>query len=317
MSKTAILVATYNGRKVIEPQLNSFRNQELQADYVIFRDDLSTDGTVDYIKAYIEKYDLKGWTVLSNEKNLGWRNNFRELLVDGLKTDADYLFYSDQDNIWFSDKDRKQVEILDCHPEIELLSTDIEVKKVSEDVDDLPNWFSIFQFEDKEKQLSKYPERIFYSSYRVGWVDVMRRGFVSDMLEYWKADYNITHDVLNSVLASLLGTGYNLNEVLGTHLLHGHNATGKRLLTAKSPKSAHLEELYKLVGFYDVLYHILKKRGLPRADEMKSYYDFYVKRHRLAQENKTFAVFAQILTDWKYYPAMSGRVRDVIFAFKR
>ncbi|WP_252899555.1 hypothetical protein [Lactococcus fujiensis] len=57
----------------------------------------------------------------------------------------------------------------------------------------------------------------------------MRRGFVEDMIEFWQPDYNVTHDVLNSTLSSLLGTGFNLNRIVGTHVLHQHNATGKKI----------------------------------------------------------------------------------------
>lgn len=316
MTKTAVLVATYNGEKYLKNQLDTIRDQELKPDFVLFRDDRSSDGTVKFIRNYIVENQLENWLVKINEENIGWRLNFRQLLLDGLTTDADYFFFSDQDNVWKLDKNRCQIEAMETHPQIEVLSADIEIGKTSDDVADLPKWFKYYQFPEGEA-LSQYPPRKNYSSYRVGWAVVMRRKFVVDLMTYWKPEYNVTHDVIVPVLASLLGTGYNLNQVIGTHLLHDTNATGARLLTLSSPKKLHVEELYKFVGFYDVLYQVLKARGFAQAAEMKHYYDFYVKRYELARENKFFAVFGQILTDWRYYPGMSGRIRDVIFAFKK
>jgi glycosyltransferase involved in cell wall biosynthesis len=317
MSKTAILVATYNGEKHLKTQLDSIRDQELPADYVLFRDDQSTDNTVDFIDDYIKENTLQNWQIQVNDKNLGWRLNFRQLLIDGLATDADYFFFSDQDNCWKLDKNRRQIEIMEKRPDIDVLSADIEVEKVSEEAADLPRWFQYYQFADKDQEISKYPLRKEYRSFRVGWTLVMRRDFVSQLTDYWKPDYNITHDVIVPVLASLLGSGYNMNRIVGSHLLHESNATGERLLTLRSSKQTHVDELYKFVGFYDVLYQTLKARQPDSAPEMKNLRDFYIKRHQLAERNVVFPVFRQILSDWALYPGMSGRLRDVIFAFKK
>lgn len=316
MTKTAVLVATYNGEKLLQKQLDTIREQELKPDFVLFRDDRSTDNTVAFLKNYIAKYNLEHWIIKVNEENIGWRLNFRQLLVDTLNYDIDIAFFSDQDNIWHLDKNLRQVRVMEAHPEIELLSADIEVKKVSETVADLPSWFKYYEF-DKDQEFSKYPPRFGYSSYRVGWVVGMRRNFITDIVEYWKPEYNITHDVLVAALSSLTETGYNLNQVVGTHLLHDGNATGDKLLTLSSPKQVHVDELYKFVGFYDVMYHVLQKRNSPYAPRVRAYYEFYVKRHKMARDNKFWGVLIQIVKDWHYYDGMSGRLRDILFAFKK
>ncbi|QPS70489.1 glycosyltransferase [Lactococcus garvieae] len=316
MTTTAVLVATYNGEKLLKKQLDTIREQELKPDFVLFRDDRSTDNTVSFLKSYIEQYALENWIIKINEKNIGWRLNFRQLLVDTLDYDIDIAFFSDQDNIWHLDKNKHQVQVMEAHPEMELLSADIQVEKISEEVADLPRWFKYFEF-NKEQAFSKYPPRFGYSSYRVGWVVAMRRSFIADIVKYWKPEYNITHDVLVAALSSLTETGYNLNEIVGTHLLHDRNATGDKLLTLSSPKQVHVEELYKFVGFYDVMYQVLQMRGSQYAPQVKAYYDFYVKRHAMARDNKFWGVFTQIFSDWKFYGGMSGRLRDVIFAFKK
>ena len=68
--KVSVAMATYNGMKYIEKQLDSIRNQYIMPDEVIICDDASTDGTADFINEYIEKYSLFGWKLFKNEENL-------------------------------------------------------------------------------------------------------------------------------------------------------------------------------------------------------------------------------------------------------
>ncbi|MDU5408276.1 MAG: glycosyltransferase family 2 protein [Streptococcus agalactiae] len=104
MVKTAVLMATYNGQGFIHDQLDSIRNQTLRPDYVLMRDDGSTDDTVKVVEDYIKEHRLDGWSITSNDKNLGWRLNFRQLLIDVLAYEVDYVFFSDQDDVWLPEK---------------------------------------------------------------------------------------------------------------------------------------------------------------------------------------------------------------------
>ena len=78
---TCVVIATYNGCEYIVEQLDSIKNQTYPVDKVIIRDDGSTDNTVDVIHKYIIDNKLN-WEVRENEKNLGWRRNFFELIKE-------------------------------------------------------------------------------------------------------------------------------------------------------------------------------------------------------------------------------------------
>ncbi len=313
MVKTAVLMATYNGEKFLKNQLDSIKNQELRPDVVIFRDDGSSDQTVKFLENYISENNLENWFINVNEKNLGWRLNFRQLLIDSQVFDVDYVFFSDQDDTWNLDKNRRQIEVMEEHPYIDLLSGDIAIKKISEQAT-VPTYF---QFSDQTKEISKYPARYNYQSYRSGWTLALKNEYVSELLKYWKPEYAVTHDVIVSVLASLLGTGYNLNQVVGIHIRHAGNASGKMPVNLHSTRQVNIEELYKAVGFYDIMYHVLKDKNSSYTKMIKEYYDFSLKRYNLARENKKIPVFIQIIRNWKYYGTMSSRIRDIIFLFKK
>ncbi|MFQ6366822.1 glycosyltransferase [Lactococcus lactis] len=314
--KTAVLMATYNGEKFIEKQLDSIKNQVLAPDYVIIRDDGSTDGTVEFVKDYIATNDLVGWNIIKNQRNLGWRLNFRQLLIDSQNTDADVIFLSDQDDVWNLGKNKRQLEILAEHQEIEVLSADTEFNVSASEATVPTNYI----FKDNDQELSKFPIEHFYKAgFRQGMTLAIKKEFISRFLKYWKEDYNLLpHDALIECLAGLLEVGYNLNECVAVHNRHESNASGKAVVTLKSPKKLHIQELYaKYQGYYDVIYKVLQDNNSPLEQEEKVYYEFTKRRIRSAQSGSFFKTIGQVLKDWKKYEHFSSRIRDILFSFKK
>lgn len=99
--KISVAMTTFNGEEYIIEQLDSIKNQSLPPDEVIICDDASRDNTVEVIKKFISKYDLKTWKVISNRNQLGWKQNFRKVI--GM-TSGEIIFFSDQDDVWMPDK---------------------------------------------------------------------------------------------------------------------------------------------------------------------------------------------------------------------
>lgn len=115
-----IAVALYNGMRFLEEQLDTLRLQSRPADKVVLCDDGSTDGTPDFVRSYIEKYNLQErWHFEVNPENLGYIRNFYKAM-DLCGTDL--IFLSDQDDIWQPDKLEKMANIMESRPEINLLS---------------------------------------------------------------------------------------------------------------------------------------------------------------------------------------------------
>ena len=91
--KKSLVIAVYNGEKYLIEQLNSVLNQTEKLDEVILIDDLSTDQSFNIIKKFIEQNNLSTWKLIKNEKNLGYKGNFRK----GLElVSGDVIFLSDQ-----------------------------------------------------------------------------------------------------------------------------------------------------------------------------------------------------------------------------
>lgn len=98
--KISIAMATYNGAKNIEAQLQSFISQTHLPDELVVSDDDSSDSTVAKIEAFA-KYAPFPVIIVCNRKNLGYAGNFNVALE---KTMGDIVFLSDQDDVWYPNK---------------------------------------------------------------------------------------------------------------------------------------------------------------------------------------------------------------------
>lgn len=311
MVKTAVLMATYNGQNFIEEQLDSIRNQTLSPDYVLMRDDGSSDKTIEVVNNYINRYNLSGWLIQRNEKNLGWRLNFRQLLIDCQPLDADFVFFSDQDDIWYLDKNERQVEIMENHLEIDLLSADIDIKLMSEDATEPQN----YNFND-EKELSKYPLNFSYHNYRQGWTFCIRKELINLIMPYYKEGLILSHDNLMTGISCLIGKGFNYNRPVGVHKRHGGNASGN-LLNMRSTNQRHISELKLVMSYYTIAKAVLTELNHTNKNKIEDYFEFNVERLKNAKQRRLFATIKQVLLFGPYYDSFSNRIRDLIFIFKK
>lgn len=94
-----ILLATYNGEKYIQKQLESLTRQEKNEYSLIIRDDLSQDQTLIKIQEYQNK-ESKIF-IIPSSKHLGISKTFELLLTI---SQASYLFFCDQDDVWLPHK---------------------------------------------------------------------------------------------------------------------------------------------------------------------------------------------------------------------
>ena len=98
----AILLATYNGAKYLELQLQSLLWQTCQNFTVYVHDDCSTDGTNALLLQYVEKYPEK-FIIVNDDITVGRgaRDSFFYLLEN---VDSQYYMFCDQDDVWLPSK---------------------------------------------------------------------------------------------------------------------------------------------------------------------------------------------------------------------
>ncbi|NMM99121.1 glycosyltransferase family 2 protein [Bifidobacterium olomucense] len=136
MATISVVMASYNGEKYIQAQIDSILNQLDKKDELIISDDGSTDNTVSIIRQYAlqdtrviyVKGPCKG--VIANfDYGFGFASN-------------DIIVPSDQDDIWKPDKIKVIRNIFDADNSITCMLHDVEV--VDQDLQVInPSFFSL------------------------------------------------------------------------------------------------------------------------------------------------------------------------------
>ncbi len=93
----SVCMATYNGEKYIKQQIESILKQIGLKDELVISDDGSTDTTIEIIKNINDKR-IK---LFDNNGKHGFTHNFESAINNAT---GDYIFLSDQDDIWLDDK---------------------------------------------------------------------------------------------------------------------------------------------------------------------------------------------------------------------
>lgn len=100
-TQVEVLLATYNGREFVREQIDSILNQDYPNVTVLARDDGSTDGTPEVLREYAERLPGRFRVLVTTGKNGGIVNNFLSLMK---ASTAEYVCFSDQDDVWLPDK---------------------------------------------------------------------------------------------------------------------------------------------------------------------------------------------------------------------
>ena len=96
----SIALATYNGEKYLQEQLDSFLMQTRLPNELVVSDDCSNDNTLNIINKFAESSPFPVRLYVNN-KNLGVTKNFESVIQKCL---GDIVFLSDQDDIWMPNK---------------------------------------------------------------------------------------------------------------------------------------------------------------------------------------------------------------------
>ena len=119
----SVIICTYNGEKYIADQLDSILRQDMPVTQIIISDDHSTDRTPDILSQFANT-NAGLIQVTINENNIGVVRNYEKAL--GLCT-GDYIFFSDQDDIWEIFKVRETLTYFSRYPECDVLFSDAEL----------------------------------------------------------------------------------------------------------------------------------------------------------------------------------------------
>lgn len=218
-----ILMATYNGERYIEEQLDSILGQTYENWRLIVRDDCSTDRTLSILMNYQEMYPDK-IKVLKNIRSTGSaKGNFIMLVKD---SENPYAMFADQDDVWMPEKIQHSMAAMKTlekkyGDQIPLLVyTDLEV--VSQDLSVISDSFI---------HSMKLPTKLTVKNELIqnsvtGCTVIVNRCMLQKMNAVDDVGKMLMHDHFMGLIASVLGKAVFMNESTMKYRQHGNNSVG-------------------------------------------------------------------------------------------
>jgi glycosyltransferase involved in cell wall biosynthesis len=214
----SVAMATYNGEKYLEEQLDSILSQTLKPSEIIVCDDHSTDNTGQILEKYQQAGLIKYFV---NEQRLGFIGNFKRAV--SLTPPDHYIALSDQDDVWLPEKIEAAADLL----------------LKMEDVNRPSMVFSDLVFVDEEKNLlnKSFRNELGQTGYIYCLDTLLFGSFVNgctmlmnpSMRNYFKTipEHGVlNHDTWMSLIAYTFGEVAMLPESLILYRRHSNNATG-------------------------------------------------------------------------------------------
>lgn len=218
-----ILMATYNGERYIEEQLDSILGQTYKNWRLIVRDDCSNDRTFNILLNYQEMYPDK-IKVLKNIRSTGSaKGNFIMLVKD---CENPYAMFADQDDVWMPEKIQHSLAAMknlekNYGDQIPLLAyTDLEV--VSQNLSVISN--SFIHAMNLPTRLTVKNELIQNSV--TGCTVIVNRCMIQKLNAVNDVDKLLMHDHFMGIIASVLGKSVFINEPTIKYRQHGNNSVG-------------------------------------------------------------------------------------------
>lgn len=305
----SVVMATYNGEKYIEQQLESIRCQTQVPDEVIMCDDGSTDKTVEYIEKYIEKHKLSSWKIIRNETNLGYFDNFFKAIS---LAQGDTIYLSDQDDIWDLNKIKVIEKYYTKNPSATMIQSNVKfIDKNGDKIEILYNYHGkqktsgliLLQSEDMCKFAG--------SGYTMSFRKTVKEKIFENKLNKYKSVY-IYHDILLGLMSTALGECYMCADIYDSHRLHDANATQtkRKKYIADRTKEKQLIILNRRVQEFDL---VIKATG-EKIDCFEKYKSFAQDRKDLIEKRKVQRIF-RLIKNIKCYSSKFGLITDVLYAF--
>lgn len=220
--KIDILLTTYNTKiEYLRMQIDSILNQTYKNFELIISDDCSTNQEVKEVLKEYEKKDNR-IKLYFQEKNLGYTKNFEFVLT---KSNANYICFSDHDDIWYSNKVEKSIKILK-EKNVDLVYCD--AKQIDEKGNVIQESYLKYKNmpiinEKNNKKILSFSRHI-----AIGCSQMFTRQVKDIMIPF--TENTIAHDWISVYIADRLKGIYCIQEPLLGYRLHSNNAFGGRNL---------------------------------------------------------------------------------------
>ncbi|WP_114778925.1 glycosyltransferase family 2 protein [Botryobacter ruber] len=256
----SVVMATYNGERYLEEQLESIFNQTYQNLEVIVCDDLSSDNTQQILEKYASHFRLC-YTI--NKERQGAAQNFARAITQAT---GDYIALADQDDVWLPTKleislhKLQQLEASNGKDKPALVFSDLRV--VDEKLAAIsPSYWQFMQLVPTNHQLNK----VLVENVATGCTMLLNK--VTANLALPIPPEALMHDVWILLTATCFGKVAYLEEPTVLYRQHSNNVIGARSKSVvQKLKSGYIKLKQQNAGLLQ-----------PEIDQAKAFYTRYQK----------------------------------------
>lgn len=215
-----VLMATYNTSiNYLRLQINSILNQTYKNIKLIISDDCSTKKEVLEILKEYEKKDSR-IKLYFQDKNLGYTKNFEFLLQ---KSSANYISFSDHDDIWYSNKLEESIKVLK-EKDVDLIYCD--AKQIDENGKVLHNSYLKYKNLPIINDMCNKEILAVSRHFAIGCSQLFTKKVKELLLPY--TENAMAHDWNSVYIASRLKGVFCIDKPLFEYRIHSNNAFGGR-----------------------------------------------------------------------------------------
>jgi len=213
----SIVMATYNGTKYLEQQIESVLRQTYRNLELVVIDDASSDASVAILEAYAKR-DARVKVHLA-EKNRGVVATFEAALA---LAQGEFIALSDQDDIFHEEKIAQQVAALKAEPHRDMVLSDLRL--IDADANEIAP--SMWRYQRLRVRDGHPFNQLLYANFATGCAIMIRRRLLAAALPFPPSCY--MHDWWLAVAAARSGGGgiILLEQSLTNYRQHGKNVLG-------------------------------------------------------------------------------------------
>jgi len=229
-----VLLATYNGEKYLEAQLDSLLAQSFDDFVIHIRDDMSGDATPQIIADYAQKHPHRICVVPNDTPSGSAKNNFFHLINDHVY-EGDYFMFCDQDDVWNPNKVKmtyekmlkheyavgKGVPLL-IHTDLSVVNQRLELKAKS-----------FVRFQGLEPRKAKSLQSLLVQNNITGCTVMFNRALLT-LARTNHVDGILMHDWWLGLVAAAFGEIHYMDRATMKYRQHGDNQVGAK--NVYSPK---------------------------------------------------------------------------------
>lgn len=270
--KLSVAMCTYNGELYLEKQLDSILNQILPVNQIIICDDGSNDKTLPILKRY-QSLNPNLIAIIENATNLGSNKNFEKAIS---LCDGDYIFLSDQDDLWDKQKTKKIIDIFITNPEAEGVFSNATLIDDNDSVlyEDITLWDSICFYENKIKSKTDLYNLIIYrGNFMTGGTFCLKKEAKPFCFPFKTVD-GFLHDEWLALVLSQRKTLYYSKEKLISYRIHTSQQVGvggiEKVINKSEKKSTDFEKILNfelLKSFSD--YKMISRKCFSQYEKYK------------------------------------------------